>query len=212
VPNVLYLLVDQSGSMIDGNKWTIAADGIAAFLSLPSSVGLSVGMDLFSMSFLPGGGCTACDGSDCAVPLVAAAALPGNAAAITSALAITPIGIGTPLEAPLRGGISFCQGIEAANPAVECAAVVLTDGLPTTCALEAGALAAVADGGLASGVPTFMIGMPGADYVMLDAIAAAGGTDCDPATSANACVATDTGTVTQALARIAATLGICAVP
>jgi hypothetical protein len=212
VPNVVYLLVDQSASMVDAGKWTTAVDGITTFLSLPASAGLSVGMQLFSTSIVMGAGCAACDGSDCATPLVPAAELPGNSGDITSALAINPFGIGTPLEAPLRGGISFCQGVEAANPAVECAAVVLTDGLPTTCAMEASALASVAEAGLAAGVPTFMVGMPGADYAMLDAIAAAGGTDCDPTTSAHACVASSSMEVTDALARVVATIGTCAVP
>ena len=66
-----------------------------------------------------------------------------------------------------------------ASPETQRTVVVLvTDGEPTTCGTDVGAIAALAKDALdTSGALTYAIGMPGSNAAQLDTIAAAGGTD-----------------------------------
>jgi hypothetical protein len=59
--------------------------------------------------------------------------------------------------------------------------VLITDGAPNGCAGDQATLAGIAaDGYSKTGLMTFAIGMDGADFGLLDAIAAAGHSDCTP--------------------------------
>jgi hypothetical protein len=205
-PVALYLMLDQSGSMIDSNKWGAAVTAINTFAADPRSAGFSAALHIFSFNLLgvpPG--CALCDGSDCRTPMVPWGALPGNSAPIANALNRAPIGIGTPIEAGLRGAIMGCQDYEAAHPQEDCVAVLITDGAPSTCESTAAGLAAIAQAA-APGVPTFAIGMLGADFAMLDQIAQGGGTDCDPATARRACNANTATEFLTALEQIRTTV------
>jgi len=133
-------------------------------------------------------------------------ALPGNSTNIANALNRVPIGIGTPIEAGLRGAIMGCQDYEAGHPQEDCVAVLITDGAPTACVSTAPGLAAIASTGAAQGILTFAIGMAGADFAMLDEIALGGGTDCDPATARRACNANSSAEFLAALEQIRTTV------
>jgi hypothetical protein len=61
-----------------------------------------------------------------------------------------------------------------------------------------------------NGVRTFMVGVPGADYSMLDPIAQQGGTDCDPSGPGYACNPADATALSGDLAFIRDTVRICA--
>jgi Mg-chelatase subunit ChlD len=179
-PVALYFMLDQSGSML-GSKWNSARTAIHSFLSDPRSNGLDVALQLFSVSFFPPSGCGNCNGSDCAVPLVPITRLPGNTQPFLDVLNREPIGIGTPIEAGLRGGILFCTQFKQQHPDEDCVVVLITDGEPSTCATGVD-LANIAGQAYANnGIQTFAIGMDGADFVLMDMIAEQGGTDCvDP--------------------------------
>jgi hypothetical protein len=206
-PVALYLMLDQSGSMIDSNKWGAAVGAINTFTADPRSAGFSAALHIFSFNILGNPpGCALCDGSDCRTPMVTWGALPGNSTAIANALNRAPIGIGTPIEAGLRGAILGCQDYESSHPQEDCVAVLITDGAPSTCESTAAGLASIASSAAAQGIPTFAIGMVGADFAMLDEIALGGGTDCDPATARRACNATSTAEFLAALEQIRTTV------
>jgi hypothetical protein len=108
-PVAIYLMLDQSGSMVDGDKWGIAVRAINAFTADQRSSGFTVALNIFSFNFLGNPpGCAICDGSDCRTPMVPWGQLPAVATPINTALARAPIGIGTPIEAALRGVTMGC--------------------------------------------------------------------------------------------------------
>jgi hypothetical protein len=92
----------------------------------------------------------------------------------------------TPTECALRGMISACKA-HTQRTGEQCAAVLVTDGAPTACDVNVQTLTQVAAQGMAEGVRTFTLGMSGADFAMLNQLAQAGGTDCDPVGVASAC-------------------------
>jgi len=111
-------------------------------------------------------------------------ALPGNAAAVSQAMANTPPTpfpiLLTPTECGMRGMVNACVAHQAAT-GVQCVAVLVTDGEPTLCNIDGNVLSGIASAARAQGVPVFTVGMAGANLALLDAIATAGGTDCAPA-------------------------------
>jgi hypothetical protein len=133
-------------------------------------------------------------------------ALPGGAPAMAAALVRAPIGIGTPIEAGLRGATLGCIDYEAAHPQEDCVAVLITDGAPSTCDVTAVGLSGIASSAAQRGVPTFAIGMAGADFALLDQIAAGGGTDCDPTSARRACNANSAAEFRAALNLIRSTV------
>jgi hypothetical protein len=92
----------------------------------------------------------------------------------------------TPTECGMRGMVNACAEYKK-RTGVECVAVLITDGTPNRCSADGGVLTQIAAAGKAAGIKTFAIGMTGANFVLLNAIAQAGGTDCDPSTPNLAC-------------------------
>ncbi|HVU06168.1 MAG TPA: vWA domain-containing protein [Polyangiaceae bacterium] len=208
-PVAIYIMLDQSASMV-GPKWTAAVGAITAFLTDQKSAGLDVAFQIFPNNFPPlPSGCSNCAGTDCAVPMYAMGQLPGAAAAITGDLAQRlPFGLGTPIEAGLRGSTQFCASYQSAHPEEKCAVVFITDGAPSTCATGQD-LVNIAGAALTQNkVQTFTVGMDGADYTLLDQIAQAGGTDCTPNAPSFACNATDTQSFLTALEGIRTTITV----
>ncbi len=201
VPSAFYIMLDRSLSMVEDDlaslfgavrtgaapagaasqKWQNAVEGLNAFVNDPQSAGISMGLHYF-----PRGG--TCDGAGYDQPTVPLAPLPGNAASIVNSLAAQlPNGF-TPLEGALRGVTNFCVEFNATHPEERCVAVLITDGAPTECGARRSAdLAAIAEAAARRGVITFAAGMQGANFQILDAIAEAGGGDCDPAAPGWAC-------------------------
>jgi hypothetical protein len=188
-PVALYLVLDQSGSMVENDKWGAAVMAINSFVNDTRSANMKVALQMFSFNLLGNPpGCAACDGSDCKVPMVPMGTLPGVAGAVSTALNRAPIGLGTPIEAGLRGGVDFCSDYQKQTPNEKCVVVLITDGAPTACTLDAPGLSAIAGTAKAqNNVLTFTIGMAGADFTLLDAIAQAAGTDCKPNAMGQTC-------------------------
>jgi Mg-chelatase subunit ChlD len=206
-PVGLYLMLDQSGSMIEQDKWGAAVRAINAFSTDARSAGFRVALNIFSVNLLGNPpGCSLCDGSDCRTPMVPWGELPAVATPIATALNRVPIGIGTQIEAGLRGVTLGCKDYEAAHPAEDCVAVLITDGAPSGCDQTATGLAAIAGTAAQGGVPTFAIGMAGADFALLDQVATSGGTDCDPASDRRSCNANSAEEFRAALERIRTTV------
>lgn len=222
VPSVFYLMLDRSGSMqeddfslarlvddllglfglstgvqVPPTKWDYAVSALDEFVNDPSSVGMELALQYF-----PEGG--ACDGTGYDQPSVPVGVLPEHAPNIVSSLlAQAPAG-GTPLEGALRGATRFCLEYNAAHPDRGCVAVLITDGAAVECdARSALALSEIAASAAERGVITYAAGMEGADYAVLDAIAAAGGGDCEPDLPSFACDLTaDVDAFTAALSSI----------
>lgn len=205
VPSVFYLMLDSSGSMVTDpltleslvedlldlfglgtqppqpTKWDYTVAGLKSFINDPASAGIEL-----ALGYFPDAG--QCDGSGYDQPSVALGALPESAPLFEASLdARQPAG-NTPLEGALRGATNFCLGFNAEHPEASCVAVLITDGAADECdARSATDLAAIAANARAGGVITYAAGMQGADFSVLDAIGAAGGGDCDPASAGFAC-------------------------
>jgi hypothetical protein len=184
-PVAIFIMQDRSSSMImqapgaaTGTSWQHSTDAVTAFVKDPMSTGLDVGLGVFPpMSNNNQPDCTA--GSDCGMPVVPIASLPGNANTLVSAYQrATPMGLLlTPTECALRGMINTClQFMSSSASGEKCVAVLVTDGTPTTCDVNETDLEAIITDGAMKGVETYTIGLPGADTPTLDAYAAAGGT------------------------------------
>jgi hypothetical protein len=175
-PVAVYIMQDQSLSML-GPKWTSVQQAIQQFTTNPMSSGVDV-----AIKFFAAGNLLDCTGADYTTPDVAMAPLPMNAQPINDSVNMHGPSTVTPIEPALRGGIDFCKMYEANHPNEKCVLVFITDGSPDFCDGSATDLAMVAADGAAMGVPTFTVGMDGADFNMLNGIAAGGGTDCTPQT------------------------------
>jgi hypothetical protein len=173
----MYILLDRSGSMTFSNKWATVVDGLSQFVALPEASGMNLALQYFPLEI----------GHDCAggaytVPEVAMGQLPGHAAAIVASLeSADPAGVTTPIEGALNGIAQYTHAYASSTPGSEqrVVGVLVTDGLPDeACANDTQQLATIAadsHGGTPS-IPTYVIGMSGADFSVLSAIAAAGGT------------------------------------
>jgi hypothetical protein len=182
-------MVDQSGSMV-GPNWVTAVNAITTFVNDPISANLDVAIQFFPPIFPD------CNPQTYATPAVPLGRLPGHAPAIiTEVNNHAPFGIGTPIDAALAGAEAFCTGFKTLpnrNPPDEdCVVVFITDGEPTECNADFNAIANHARSAWQnSQVRTYAIGMDGTNFTLLDLIATAGNTDCDPNGPAAACNAT----------------------
>jgi hypothetical protein len=189
-PVAFYIMLDQSGSMSDTSgstsKWNAAVSSITTFVNDPNSTGLDVAFNEFAggIAFLDFN----CSGSQYSNPLVAMGALPGNAQNVVNALASTaPTGLGTNIEPGLRAATDGCIAHQTAT-GERCIVIFVSDGQPNVCSTDANLLASIAgDAYTQYGVQTFMVAMAGSDFNLMNQIAVAGGTDCDPNGPNNAC-------------------------
>jgi hypothetical protein len=188
----LLIMLDQSLSMTEpaatsgSTKWSIATTGIANFVNDPSSVGLDVGLAFFPTLT---GNSGSCDGTGYDSPDVPIAPLPSNASAIASVLG-QPTGLATPTEGGLRGATKYCGQYQKSHPSENCVVVFVTDGQPSTCNTNTTSLVQIVADAYAGGVWTSAIGMAAAtagevDFGFLNAVAKAGGTNCNPGNPGN---------------------------
>jgi hypothetical protein len=185
-PVALFIMQDRSGSMVTGfpppasaQSWQNSTDAITAFVNDPMSQGIDIGLGTFPAGMLNTADCQA--GSDCGSAVVPIAALPGNAAAMTSAMTAqtpnSPISL-TPTECGLRGMINGCLTYQSSSPMGErCVAVLVTDGSPTQCDTNQTNLIQIIADGHMKGIDTYTLGLPGADLNVLNQYAQAGGTN-----------------------------------
>jgi hypothetical protein len=186
------------------------------FVTSPESAGVDVAIQYFNPPDQGrGGGVPAVDDDVCtgvfhSTPDVPMGRLPDNAQALVDSLDAAGANGTTPTVGALAGGVQYCEDFQAQNPDEHCVVVLVTDGLPHGCGLcqmdqamgcfdpaSLDTLAPLAAAGLAAGVQTFTVamdGVPAEGFTLLDAIAAAGGTDCTPPDPGNeSCNVSSTG-------------------
>jgi Mg-chelatase subunit ChlD len=193
----MLVMMDDSGSMGEHNKWTQVAAALKTFFADPATAGLRVGLRLFP-SNEPTMGCwdTVCDQSQdraitaCSTALVpidalTAAAAPADAqeAKLIAAIPAMPQSAvsrsngGTPTYAALQGAENIATTYAATHPAEKVVVVFVTDGQPHGCDEDIGHIAKIASDTLASKkIETYAIGILGSNQATMDQIAAAGGT------------------------------------
>jgi hypothetical protein len=192
----MLVMMDDSGSMAQNNKWNQVAAAMKAFFADPAAAGLRVGLRLFP-SDTPTVGCwdTVCNMDQaaaitaCSTPLVDIAALtaapaPADAqeAKLLAAIPAAPQGRqrnsgGTPTYAALQGAENIAKTYAAAHPAEKVVVVFVTDGEPNGCDEKIPDIAKIASDTLAaSKIATYAIGILGSNKATMDTIAMAGGT------------------------------------
>jgi hypothetical protein len=176
-PLDIYIMLDQSGSMDEDNKWPNVTSAINTFVQQPNLNGISVGIQYFGIEDNEDE--DVCTISTYATPEVEIAPLPGVASSImTSISAHSPIS-GTPTFEALSGAVQHAQSWASSHSGDTVVVVLATDGEPmSNCGTETlASVEGVASSG-ASGTPkvlTFVIGV-GSSLSNLDGIASAGGT------------------------------------
>ncbi len=184
-PLAMYILFDQSGSMItkvdDGiSRLDAVREATREFLNAPESAGISVGIRYFGHHEL---GETSCDSADYSDPNVDFGDLPDHATAIMTSLdAREPIGE-TPTGPAMDGACGYVQEWASQHPIFENAILLVTDGVPEAPASEitrecsptlAGAVAST-EACVDEGISTYVLGV-GPSLDNLNSIAEAGDT------------------------------------
>ncbi len=196
----MLVMMDDSGSMNDNNKWNQVAAAMKAFFADPAAAGVRVGLRLFP-SDAPTVGCTkpVCNmrnnGQEtaitaCSTPLVDIAALTAASAPAdvqeAKLIAAVPANPqpkggmdsgGTPTYAALQGAENIATAYAAAHPTEKVVVVFVTDGQPNGCDQSIPHIAKIASDTLAAKkIATYAIGILGSNQDTMDQIAIAGGT------------------------------------
>jgi hypothetical protein len=176
VPLAMLLVMDRSGSMSSpsGNtKWDQARNAMIGFVDTKGASGTKIGLTVFPPDT---GGGDQCQASSY-VPVVPIALLPGNGSAIKDAL-LTRVTLGsTPMAGAMQGGVAAMTSFLATNPNEEGVIILVTDGDPGACTGDTVSNVTAIASSAATGTPrirTFVVGMDGATFSNLDAIAKAG--------------------------------------
>ncbi len=166
-PLDLFIMQDRSGSMKDAtssgdSKWTVITDAIGAFVADKASTGIGAGIAFFGIPTGTGDD-SSCTVADYAKPVVPIAALPGNAAKITTAISGESPSGNTPTEPALQGALNYAKAWAKAHPTHKVIVVFATDGLPNGCGSSVAGASTIATTGrtAAPAVNTYVIGVFG---------------------------------------------------
>ena len=193
----MLVMMDDSGSMNDNNKWNQVASAMKAFFADPAAAGVRVGLRLFP-SNEPTMGCwdtvcnmdqataiTACSTALVDIGQLTAAAAPADAqeAKLLAAIPAKPQSKsgnnsgGTPTYAALQGAENIAIAYAALHPTEKVVVVFVTDGEPNGCDQSITHIAKIASDTLAAHqIETYAIGVLGSAQNTMDRIAKAGGT------------------------------------
>ncbi|MBX3182226.1 MAG: hypothetical protein KIT72_09770 [Polyangiaceae bacterium] len=173
IPLDMYIALDDSGSMGSdcnvgsgtNSKWCYAVNALDGFFNAPTSVGMGVALNYINNR----NGCVGLN-----APPVGLDTLPNHLTALRNSLnAAGPTGI-TPIEAALRGIASYTVANRRAGR--QMIGILITDGAPQTCSSNDTTLRDIArDLYNNHGIPTFMVGMTGANYTRLETWASLSG-------------------------------------
>jgi len=160
------------GDPVVDSKWCRAVNALGQYFKSSSATNNRAALQYFPLT-----GVTTCPAAGYGTPAVGLTQLPTNAAALVTSLnQEAPLGTFTPTQDAIVGANSF----SAANkdPKRKMISVLITDGKPNTCPESTGAGLAqiVASHFNSTGIPTYVIGMTGADFATVEVIAAGGGT------------------------------------
>lgn len=173
-----------SASPANTSKWCLAVNALGAFFQLSGQGDRRAALQYFPTNLELGGGLSTyasgpeCTGETIAPPSVGLTAIPTGASALVASLnAATPNGAFTTTEGALRGMNTFTSTPANRSATRTLAQVLITDGAPTACTLRDNpSLAALIDAQRSQlAVNTYVVGMNGANYTNLEALALAGG-------------------------------------
>ncbi len=174
----------SAGGAANASKWCLAVNALGGFFQLPNQGDRRAALQFFPTNLELGSGVTPdvngaeCTGSAVGTPAVALVALPASATQLVTALDnATPNGSYTTTEGAIRGMNAFTASAANRSASRTLAQVLITDGAPTACTLRDNAsLAALLTAQRTQqGVSTFVVGMNGANYTNLEALAVGGG-------------------------------------
>ncbi len=186
-PVSMFVMMDNSLSMDDSNKWQNASEAMIAFFESPDSAGLRIALRFFGNQPVAGCDAEACGNntiSACASPQVdlgevlASAGDAQESALVQAVNATQPDFAGTPMFAALSGATEWAIGRQSQNVDEQVVVLFVTDGVPQyqDCTEDIGEIAAVAANANDNGVLVYAIGLEGSQENQMDQIAAAGGT------------------------------------
>ena len=169
---VLLIVMDRSGSM--GPIWNVIATSFESFFGSPNSTGILAGVSFFAPPGTAGG----CDAGDYNPPQYSIGPLPGHTAVLGPVFTGMQLGGETPTYAALEGSLAWAVGYQQDHPELDVVIALASDGDPTICNTDVGAMATLAADALTTaGVRTFTVAIQGANVANLNQIAAAGGTN-----------------------------------
>ena len=175
-PLDMYVMLDQSGSMGKdcnigsgtNSKWCHAINALSGFFHDSSAKGDRVALQYFALS----GG--KCGGGGYDTPAIALGYLPQIAGSLDSSLNAHKPSTATPTEGALNGIAKYTASHVTAGRVM--VGILITDGVPYTCNTSTSVLSGIVKTLYQnSGIRTFVIGMTGASFGVLEPIAAAGG-------------------------------------
>ncbi len=177
-PAYLYFVLDQSGSMGDGEhgdptqKWDPVTTALKGFLVDPKTKGISAALELFPK----GAEDKKCNSSTYGVNLVAGlTALPDTAKAFSSKIPAQALKGGTPMLAALQGVLLKAKANADAKTDGKTVVVLITDGEPASCTDDSVTSVQTEVAKYKTTVPTHVIGV-GKSLTKLNDIASSGGT------------------------------------
>ena len=187
----MFLAIDRSGSMttnIGGGdtRWTATIKALKKFVQDPASANVGVALR-FWPDDSPVAGCnsSSCNAVACKAPLVNVGLLNIYSAPtdvqeqlLVNALNSKSASGTTPMYAALAGATQWAIDYKNAHPAEEAIVVFATDGEPNGCNEDPTAIANLAGNAFTTkGIKTYAIGIQDANPVLMNGIAAAGGTN-----------------------------------
>ncbi len=175
IPLDMYIVLDDSGSMgsadcnvtqSGSSKWCYAVRALWQFFNAPESVGTGIALNYFNNGYScsetsngltvpPGGGSVAFN------------VLPAHLSALQTSLNNEGPSGGTPTSSAL---VSIAKYTSAQRtPGRTMVGLLITDGAPGNCLVQDSDLERIVhDHYTATGIPTFMIGMDGANFTRLE--------------------------------------------
>lgn len=160
------------GAPVVDSKWCRAVNALGQYFQSASATN-----NRAALQYFPRAGVTTCPAGGYATPAIGLTLLPSGAPALVASLdQEAPLGTFTPTQDAITGANAFSLANQ--DPKRKMISILITDGLPNTCPVSTGAGLAqiVASHFAATGIPTYVIGMTGADFTNVETIAAGGGT------------------------------------
>jgi hypothetical protein len=176
----LYFMVDNNLTFPTVTAWGNLQQGLRRYITDPRAAGTGLGIDYFGLQ---------CDEATYANPAVQIATLPDNGPALIESFAQIPLN-SSPMYPAIKGALTYARAQADANPALELAVVLITDGIADlNCDSNIDNLTqATSDGAEGSpSIPTYIVAVDttmdsvdvfnrGARFDPLEDMAVAGGT------------------------------------
>lgn len=174
-PLEMLVVFDRSVSMQQDHKWEDSLAALASFSDAAHPTEVRVGVQFFPNPAIA----DACRQQDYRYPLIPLQAVDHFSMPLKDgAQKFGAWGADNPLHPALAGGLDYLTGRAQEAPSAVRAVLVLTDGMSEACGTSLVDVATLAATGIAQGdrIPTYVVGLSGADAMLLDEVARQGGT------------------------------------